>query len=283
MNIPSPPPYTRRLWEYKKANIGLIRSSLASIPWQNIFNNMSPDQMTETFNSKVLDIMTSLIPNKLVTIRDSDAPWVTPEVKTALRKNKRVFKKWVARGKSLEGRPLVIEVQSETNNIISSAKSAYTQNLGDKICDPTTGPKCFWTAFNKLINNKKITNIPPLIESNNYISNFKEKAKIFNDFFAAQCRPLNIESALPPFSPKTLNQLSSLTFGVNTIVDIIKKLDSKKAHGYDGISIAMLKLCANEIAHPLFLIFKRCIDTGTFPSQWKKANVQPVHKKIAAN
>ena len=256
MNIPSPPPYTRRLWEYKKANIGLIRSSLASIPWQNIFNNMSPDQMTETFNSKVLDIMTSLIPNKLVTIRDSDAPWVTPEVKTALRKNKRVFKKWVARGKSLEGRPLVIEVQSETNNIISSAKSAYTQNLGDKICDPTTGPKCFWTAFNKLINNKKITNIPPLIESNNYISNFKEKAKIFNDFFAAQCRPLNIESALPPFHPRLSISSPHLHLESTLLLISLKNLTAKKRTDMMASLSPCLSFAPTKSPTPFFSFLK---------------------------
>ena len=62
-------------------------------------------------------------------------------------------------------------------------------------------------------------------------------------------------------------------------MSIIKKLDTKKAHGFDGISAAMLKLCPDEVARPLCLIFNKCISTGSFPTAWKHANVQPVHKK----
>ena len=51
------------------------------------------------------------------------------------------------------------------------------------------------------------------------------------------------------------------------------------AHGYDEISIAMLKLCALAVAKPLNLIFEKCLSEGTFPNFWKFANVQPIHKK----
>ena len=56
-------------------------------------------------------------------------------------------------------------------------------------------------------------------------------------------------------------------------------MNSKKAHGFDGISIPMLKMCAIEVSVPLAIIFRKCIDSATFPKLWKCANVQPVHKK----
>ena len=40
----------------------------------------------------------------------------------------------------------------------------------------------------------------------------------------------------------------------------------------------MLKICPYEVARPLFLIFQKCLELGSFPSAWKHANVQPVHK-----
>ena len=30
---------------------------------------------------------------------------------------------------------------------------------------------------------------------------------------------------------------------------------------------------------PLSIIFKNCLQTGTFPNNWKKSNVVPIHKK----
>ena len=41
----------------------------------------------------------------------------------------------------------------------------------------------------------------------------------------------------------------------------------------------MLKLCGKSICKPLDLIFQSCIKQGKFPTEWKKANVVPVHKK----
>ena len=83
-----------------------------------------------------------------------------------------------------------------------------------------------------------------------------ELTKIFNDYFATQCRPLLTNSILPPLSYKTENRLSSIPVNADKIQDVIKKLDSKKAHGYDGIAIAMLKLCSPEISSPCHSFLK---------------------------
>ena len=41
----------------------------------------------------------------------------------------------------------------------------------------------------------------------------------------------------------------------------------------------MLKLCGEAICRPLNIIFKRFLNTGKFPLEWKKGNVVPIHKK----
>ena len=41
----------------------------------------------------------------------------------------------------------------------------------------------------------------------------------------------------------------------------------------------MLKICDDSLCGLLELIFHSCIETGKVPSEWKKANVCPVHKK----
>ena len=60
---------------------------------------------------------------------------------------------------------------------------------------------------------------------------------------------------------------------------LIRSLDSKKAHGCDDISIAMIKICDFSIVEPLYLFFEKCLETGIYPSIWKKANIVPIHKK----
>ena len=52
-----------------------------------------------------------------------------------------------------------------------------------------------------------------------------------------------------------------------------------KAHGWDQLSIRMIKTCGDTITFQLKLIFKSMINEGVFPDDWKKSNVVPIYKK----
>lgn len=115
---------------------------------------------------------------------------------------------------------------------------------------------------------------------NRWITNFEEKANIFNDFFAEQCSVLNNSSTLPKdLNMLTNNTLSFFEFTTNDILKLLRGLDENKAHGHDGISIRMLKLCDTSIIRPLSIIFNNCLHSAIFPDTWKKANIVPIHKK----
>ena len=63
------------------------------------------------------------------------------------------------------------------------------------------------------------------------------------------------------------------------ILKIIRQLNPNKAHGWDDISLRMVKLCDDALLLPLKLIFQNCSSQGIFPEMWKNANVVPIHKK----
>ena len=73
--------------------------------------------------------------------------------------------------------------------------------------------------------------------------------------------------------------LSAVNFSIDVIANILQNLDPDKAHGLDKISIRMLQLRGHSICKPLELIFQEAMETGSFPSEWKKGNVVPIHKK----
>ena len=90
---------------------------------------------------------------------------------------------------------------------------------------PATSPKAYWSILKTFLNNKKIPCIPPIYHHNNYITDFKEKAEIFNNFFAKQCTTVNNISQLPTDSLKrTNNCLSTISFTKEDIAKIIKNL-----------------------------------------------------------
>ena len=147
--------------------------------------------------------------------------------------------------------------------------------------DPKTSANPYWSILKTLLNNKKIPSIPLLFYQGEYVTNFKEKVELFNSFFAKQCSIIQNSSKLPLILGKTPleKSISSITFNCNDIATIICTLNPNKAHGYDMISIGLLKICDKSICKPPELIFQSCIKHGKFPDKWKMANVAPVNKK----
>ena len=115
---PSPPPYKRRIWDYKKSDISAIREKLSKIDWQSLFFKLDVNEMALVFTDTVLDIFSKNIPNKIITCHDKDAAWITPQVKTAIKRNTRVYCKWNKRGRKPEEHAKVIEVRNQTSKLI---------------------------------------------------------------------------------------------------------------------------------------------------------------------
>ena len=57
---------------------------------------------------------------------------------------------------------------------------------------------------------------------------------------------------------------SNSLFGKSDVIKLIKALDVGKADGHDGISVKMIKICADSIAHPLTLTFQSSLAASIF-------------------
>ena len=92
--------------------------------------------------------------------------------------------------------------------------------------------------------NQKIPLIPPLFNENKFVTDFKEKAELFNSHFATQCSLISNSSKLPShIKYLTDNRLSFVSFSHDKTAKVIQNLNPNKAHGHDNISIRMVKLC----------------------------------------
>ena len=56
-NFPSPPPYKRKVWDYKSAKINLIHEELSNTNWNDLFFNLNSNEMCLLFTDTFLGIM----------------------------------------------------------------------------------------------------------------------------------------------------------------------------------------------------------------------------------
>ena len=122
----------------------------------------------------------------------------------------------------------VLEKSEECTKQILEAKKNYIPKMSKKLADSNISSKTYWTILSRLLYNKKILTIPPLLADGKLVSDFCKKANIFNN----------------SFSYKTGSRITSFHVTENDILAIIKTLDPNKAHGCDNISIKMITICS---------------------------------------
>ena len=111
------------------------------------------------------------------------------------------------------------------------------------------------------------------------VTDFKEKARLFNEFcLALKSTLITNDRSLPSLlNLKLTFSLYAINFTNDDIFKIIRSFNINKAH--DDISVAIIKICDKAILEPLSIIYKNCIDTGIFSDSWKKSNIVPLHGK----
>ena len=68
---------------------------------------------------------------------------MTPKLKTAIKHKRRVYNKYVKRGRKPDEWECVRQVRNETSAMITNSKDDYFAELGRKLSNPNNGPKIF--------------------------------------------------------------------------------------------------------------------------------------------
>ena len=203
LKVFSPPSYKREIWHYNRAQVNLIKGSIQHFDWE--------DQV-ELFDNTLLNIFRNFIPDKTKKCSHKDPPWMNKEIKSALRRKNRLYKKYISGGKKQEDEVNLRQNTDFVSNLIATTKDYYFSNLGKRLNDPTTDPKTYWSILKHFLNKIKIPAIPPLLVNGIFETDFGKKAAIFNFAFAKQCNILNNGSFIPELDYKTNKRIANITF-----------------------------------------------------------------------
>ena len=104
------------------------------------------------------------------------------------------------------------------------------------------------------------------------------KADILNNYFSSVFT--KDDQSLPPnISSEPVPNISQITVEVDGVYNLLTNLDPHKATGPDSIPPKLLKETALHMAPLLTFIFQASLNQGKLPSDWKSANITPIHKK----
>ena len=140
------------------------------------------------FNSTVLNILSNYIPHEFVECDDKNSPWFNKKIRASTQEEKNVaFKNYHNNSSNIALKCRLKYLQTCLNASIEVAKEKYYHNTVNKLMNTQKNSKVYWYLLKIFLNNKKIPIIPPLFYENRFITDFKEKAQLFNIFFSNQC------------------------------------------------------------------------------------------------
>ena len=112
---------------------------------------------------------------------------MTEEIKHKTEQKKSFYKRLSNNGRSESDCVQLQSMVNEPSEIISKRK----------INDPQTSSKAYWSILKSFYSGNKVPLISPLLVNDYLVSNFKDKANHFNEYFNAQCDPITNNSSLP--------------------------------------------------------------------------------------
>ena len=107
----------------------------------------------------------------------------------------------------------------------------------------------------------------------------KAKADILNDFFSSVFTKEDIKNVPNLEDRSKENELLDTCITEESILKQLQNLKISKSSGPDGFHPRVLKEVATHITTPLRIIFRKSLDSGQLPSQWKQGQVTPIFKK----
>ena len=255
---------------HKLANSDCIQRAIKNIDWEKAFLNADVNKKVFLFSETILNIIRNFIPHEVVTCDDRDPPWMTRLIKKAIKDKNLFYQRFVKNADFTNNNSNLERFCSFQNNLtiaVETAKQQYFAKISKKLSDPNINSKTYCSMLKCFLTGKQVPCIPPIFHDNRFITDFREKAELFNTFFANQCSSVVRNSSVIPtdFKLFTDKSLSNITFIENDIGRIISSLYPNKGLDHDMMSIRMLKICDDSINKPLRLIFRACLEHGMFP------------------
>ena len=191
----------------------------------------------------------------------------------------KICRRYVKHGPSIPDYQILRDITLRCKSAIKEAKSNYFCCLGESLNDPAVTPKKYWSILHSFLQMRKISKIPPIRHNNTFLTDTLVKANTFNSFFVKQSSLIETGSEVPVAYQLTHHHLESVNLDPAKILSIIRAFDVRKVHGWNDVSVRMVKIYDESLIKTLFNIYQFSLEAGNFPINWKGGNIVCVHKK----
>ena len=241
------------------------------LDWDNLLDYCEPEIAWLNFKNILFSKIDDHIP-KFTIKTEYQPPWFDSECYTKFKVKDKLHKIFKQK-KTLESE---LKFKTAHREFKALVRSKMRENLDFN--DRNVLTKKFWSHVKSC---KNTSRIPEVISYEGITSSVPSiKADIFNKYFYKQFSEPSLYNIDTVFINDSGNEIDLSVARVKSVLD---SLEINKAQGPDAINGAVLKNYSISLSYPLHKLFNLAYNTGYLPSEWKLANVVPIHKKDNKN
>ena len=267
-------------YDYKHADFEGLNNELSLLPLSTGVDAIeSQEKLNEAWKqwtTFVFAAIDKLIP-KVRRRESNNPPWISKELVKAIKHKKTLWRR-VKKSTDERLRERFRILRQSIKNWIRCERKAYMRDIAN---EAFSNPKRFWSYYSFKNKSKPV---PDKIKYKGVsISDDLERAEAFNDYFKSIykdhtcCSPPD----LCPVNSNINELLELIQVTPEDVFSLLFNLDVSKATGPDKLPAIILKMCAESLSPSLSVFINASLRTGLCISEWKQANISPVHKNGA--
>jgi len=248
---------------------------------------MNTDESCYKFYSIITNLLNEMAPMKKLTRKElslKQNPWITYGIIKSMKRRDQLYKDVLSEKDPGKKKNIYDKYKKYRNMIISLIRKNKKKFYIDYFTEHNKNIKKTWEGIRQLvnINKKKCFNIKLINDNNSPITDNKEMANAFNNFYSNLGN--SIEQKIPisqrNFSSFLGSPLNSSFYCTpcdeSEIHSIISNFGINKASGPNSIPTCLLKEFSSLLMYPIKILINKSHSEGTFPNLLKTAQVCPI-------
>ncbi|CAF1006681.1 unnamed protein product [Brachionus calyciflorus] len=239
---------------------------LDNIDWEERFKNLYTQDSYQVFLEYYNEISKKCIAAKNIKSK-KHPPRLSKDLINEVKLKKRLWKRYLASNKNKS----VFDEYNIQNKLVKKSTKLAVKNYEIKLANLCkTNPKLFYHYVNGQYKPREPVNVLRNLK-NELTTNLNDISETLNHQFHSVFVNKNTKV-------KLLIDSNDI-FSVENVFKKLEKIDQSKGMGNDDIHPKVLKETSHSIVKPLSLLFIKSYTTGEVPSEWREANITPLHKK----
>lgn len=168
-----------------------------------------------------------------------------------------------------------------TRNVYSHCVRSEQQAHADRTVNSiinANSPKKWHNLCKSLYLGASISaSIPTLHSGDRVCSTDQDKCNLFSSVFGGG-QSSNTDCIFPSPDLRTEAIISDIVVTPELVFSQLSSIDISKSTGPDCVQNSVLRNCARSLCYPLSVLFRKSLDIGRLPEDWKTAQITPVFK-----